>query len=131
MPSPRAYFDAFLSTVIADAKRFAHPDWVCFDTAFHVMLGIERFRGTDTVRELFARFTQRTIEDFWHPLGRWLLPLFEHPQQGFSLDLDTTQGVRAAKHKTHPPLLAVLAEVKCLLKLCVRSGNSSPSRGIL
>jgi hypothetical protein len=43
---------AFLKSVIAGAKRFAHADSLRFDTAFHVMLGIERFPCTDTVRNL-------------------------------------------------------------------------------
>jgi hypothetical protein len=62
------------------------------DKAFHVMPGVERFTGTDTVRNLFARFTQGTIEAFWRPLWRWALPLFEQPNEGFSLDLDSTVG---------------------------------------
>ena len=90
---------AFLSSVIAGAKRFAHTDWLRFDKAFHVMLGIERFPGTDTVRNLFARFTQGTIEAFWRPLWRWLLPLFEHPPEGFSLDLDLLYSNEAASRK--------------------------------
>jgi hypothetical protein len=135
---------AFLSSVIAGAKRFAHTDWLRSDKALHVMLGIERFPGTDTVRNLFARFTQGTIETFWRPLWRWLLPLFEQPKEGFSLDLDSTvfqrsgQQEGAAKgynprrpgRKTHHPLLAVLAEAQCVLHAWLRSGNTSASRGV-
>jgi hypothetical protein len=135
---------AFLSSVIVGAKRFAHTDWLRFDTALHVMLGIDRFPGTDTVRNLFARFTQGAIEAFWRPLWRWLLAMFEHPQQGFSLDLDSTvfqrsgQQEGAAKgynprrpgRKTHHPLLAVLAEAQCVLHAWLRSGNTSASRGV-
>jgi hypothetical protein len=135
---------AFLSSVIAGAKRFAHTDWLRFDKAFHVMLGIERFPGTDTVRNFFARFTQGTIETFWRPLWRWLLPLFEHPKEGFSLDLDSTvfqrsgQQEGAAKgynpkrpgRKTHHPLLAVLGEAHCVLHAWLRSGNTAASRGV-
>jgi len=135
---------AFLSSVIAGAKRFAHTDWLRFDRAFHVMLGIDRFPGTDTVRNLFARFTQGSIEAFWRPLWRWLLPLFEQPAEGFSLDLDSTvfqrsgQQQGAAKgynprrpgRKTHHPLLAVLAEAQCVLHAWLRSGNTAASRGV-
>ena len=134
---------AFLSSVIAGAKRFAHTDWLRFDTAFHVMLGIDRFPGTDTVRNLFARFTQGSIEAFWRPLWRWLLAMFEHPQQGFSLDLDSTVFQRSGQQegafkgynprrpgrKTLHPLLAVLAEAQCVLHAWLRSGNTSASRG--
>jgi len=55
---------AFVISVIAGAKQFAHSDWLRFDRALHAMLGIGRFPGTDTVRNLFARFTQGAIEAF-------------------------------------------------------------------
>jgi hypothetical protein len=54
------------------AKRFAHTDQLRSDKAIHVMLGIERFPGTDTVRSLFARFTQGSIEAFWRRGRIWL-----------------------------------------------------------
>ena len=135
---------AFVSSVIAGAKRFAHSDWLRFDKALHAMLGIERFPSADTVRNLFARFTQGTIEAFWRPLWRWLLPLFDAPAEGFSLDLDSTlfqrsghqQGAakgynpRRPGRKTHHPLLAVLGEAQCVLHAWLRSGNTVASRGV-
>ncbi len=63
---------AFVSSVVAGAKRFAHTDWLRFDKALHAMLGIARFPGADTVPNLFARFNQGTIETFWRPLWRWV-----------------------------------------------------------
>ena len=135
---------AFVISVIAGAKRFAHSDWLRFDKALHAMLGIGRFPGTDTVRNLFARFTQGAIEAFWRPLWRWLLPLFEAPAEGFSLDLDSTVFQRSGHQqgsakgynpkrpgrKTHHPLLAVLGEAQCVLHAWLRSGNTSASRGV-
>ncbi len=91
------------------------------------MLGIERFPGADTVRNLFARFTesaQSAMEAFGRPLRRCLLPLFEVPAEGFSLDLTVFQRSGhqqgAAKgynpkrpgRKTHHPLLAVFGPVR-------------------
>jgi hypothetical protein len=135
---------AFLCSVIVGASRFAHTDWLRADKALHVMLGIARFPGTDTIRNLFARFTQGAIEAFWRPLWRWLLPMFAAPPEGFSLDLDSTifqrsgQQEGAAKgynphrpgRKSHHPLLAVLAEAPCILHGWLRSGNTSASRGV-
>ena len=135
---------AFLFSVIVGASRFAHTDWLRLDKALHAMLGIPRFPGTDTIRNLFLRFTQGAIEAFWRPLWRWLLPLFSVPVDGFSLDLDSTifqrsgQQEGAAKgynsqrrgRKSHHPLLAVLAEAQCVLHGWLRSGNTSASRGI-
>ena len=135
---------AFLFSVIVGASRFAHTDWLRSDKALHAMLGIARFPGTDTIRNLFARFTQGAVELFWRPLWLWLLPHFAAPPEGFSLDLDSTifqrsgQQEGAAKgynphrpgRKSHHPLLAVLAEAPCVLHASLRSGNTSASRGI-
>lgn len=53
------------------------------------MLGMDRFPGTDTVRNLLKRFTQPVIEAFWRPLWRWLLEQgWAVPAPGWSLDLD-------------------------------------------
>ena len=88
------------------------------------MLGIGRFPGADTVRNLFNRFTQSAMEAFWRLLRRCLLPRFEVPAEGFSLDLTVLQRSGhpqgAAKgynpkrpgRKTHHPLLAVLGLVR-------------------
>jgi hypothetical protein len=37
-------------------------------------------------------FHAQTRHALWRPLWRWLLPLFEQPNEGFSLDLDSTVG---------------------------------------
>lgn len=135
---------AFLCSVIVGASRFAHTDWLRSDKALHAMLGIPRFPGTDTVRNFFARFSQGTIEAFWRPLWRWILPLFRQPLEGFSLDLDSTifqrsggqegaaKGYNAQRkgRKSHHPLLAVLAEAPCILHGWLRSGNTSAGRGV-
>ena len=108
------------------------------------MLGIPRFPGTDTIRNLFSRFTQGAIESFWRPLWRWLLPHFAAPHEGFSLDLDSTIFQRSGRQqgaakgynpqrpgrKSHHPLLAVLGEAQCVLHAWLRAGNTSASRGI-
>ena len=89
-------------------------------------------------------FHAQTRHALWRPLWRWLLPLFEQPNEGFSLDLDSTvfqrsgQQEGAAKgynprrpgRKTHHPLLAVLAEAQCVLHGWLRSGNTADSRGV-
>jgi len=135
---------AFFFAVICGASRFAHSDWLRSDKALHAMLGIRRFPGTDTVRNLFNRFSQAAIEAFWRPLWRWLLPMFTYPAEGFSLDLDSTvfqrsgeqEGVakgynpRRPGRKSHHPLLAVLAEAPCVLHAWLRSGNTGAARGV-
>ena len=95
------------------------------ERALHAMLGIDRFPGTDTVRNLLKRFTQPVIEAFWRPLWQWLLLQgWTVPTEGWSLDLDSTVFQRSGHQEgaergynpsrpgrhTHHPLLAVLAE---------------------
>ncbi len=134
----------FMIAVVVGARRFAHTDWLRFDKALHAMLGIARFPGTDTIRNFFARFNQGRIEAFWRPLWRWLLPRFVAPEQGFSLDLDSTVFQRSGEQegaakgynprrpgrKSHHPLLAVLAEAPCVLHGWLRSGNTGAAKGV-
>ncbi|MCX8496949.1 MAG: hypothetical protein ORN51_12280 [Akkermansiaceae bacterium] len=42
----------------------AHTDWFRASKALHVLLGIARFPGTDTTRNLFLCFRQDHIEEF-------------------------------------------------------------------
>ena len=51
----------------------------------HALLGLERWPGADTVRGLFHRFSQATIQSFWRPMWIWLLGLVRCPAGGFSL----------------------------------------------
>lgn len=134
---------AFFIGVVTGARRFAHTEWVRADRALHALLGIKRWPGADTVRSLFHRFDQNTIQSFWRPLWRWLLAMVDCPAKGFSLDLDSTVFQRsghqegAAKgynprrpgRKSHHPLLAVLAEVPMVLHGWLRSGNTGASKG--
>lgn len=135
---------AFIISVVAGARRLAHTDWLRADKALHALLGIERFPGTDTVRNLFMRFRQVHIEVFWRPLWKWLLALaWPVPAEGFSLDLDSTvfqrsgnqQGAkrgynpsRPGRH-SHHPLIAFLAEAPLVLHAWLRCGNTGSARG--
>lgn len=137
-------FTAFLLSVVVGASRFAHCDWLRFDSALHAMLGFKRFPGDDAVLRFFARFTQGYVEAFFRPLFRWLLALLKQPAEGFTLDLDSTIFARegsqegAAKgynprrpgRKSHHPLLAVLAEAPFVLHAWLRSGNTASGRGV-
>ena len=136
---------AFVVSVVAGARRFAHCQWLRADPVLHALLGLERFPGDDTIRNFFLRFTQAHIEAFWRPLWCWLLRLLACPKAGFSLDLDSTVFCRegsqegAAKgynprrkgRKSHHPLLAVLAEAPFVLHGWLRSGNTGAARGVV
>jgi hypothetical protein len=96
---PAHTLTAFFFSVIVGASRFAHSDWLRADKALHAMLGFDRFPGTDTIRNFFSRFSQAAVESFWRPLWRWLLPHFAPPQEGFSLDLDSTIFQRSGRQQ--------------------------------
>jgi hypothetical protein len=136
---------AFCIGVVAGARRFAQTEMARADRALHALLGVERWPGADTVRGLFHRFSQGTIQSFWRPLWLWLLGMVRCPAGGFSLDLDSTvfqrcgdqQGAakgynpRRPGRKSHHPLLAVLAEVPLVLHGWLRSGNTGAARGVV
>jgi len=136
---------AFCIGVVAGARRFAHTELVRADRALHALLGLERWPGADTVRALFHRFSQASIQSFWRPLWVWLLSLVRCPAEGLSLDLDSTVFQRAGHQqgaakgynprrpgrKSHHPLLAMLAEVPLVLHAWLRSGNAGAARGVV
>lgn len=136
---------AFLIGVVVGARRFAHTEMARADRGLHALLGLARWPGADTVRSLFHRFTQPSIQSFWRPLWVWLLGLLRGPKEGFSLDLDSTvfqrsgtqQGAakgynpRRPGRNSHHPLLAVLAEAPFVLHGWLRSGNTGAARGVV
>src|SRR5215469_8582998 len=66
---PVKTFTAFLLSVVAGARRFAHTSLLRADTALHALLGISRFPIDDTVRNLFKRFGQGQCQRFFS--GLW------------------------------------------------------------
>jgi len=136
---------AFCIGVVAGARRFAHTELLRADRALHALLGLERWPGADTVRALFHRFSQGSIQSFWRPLWGRDLGLVQCPAEGVSLDLDSTVFQRAGHQqgalkgynprrpgrKSHHPLLAVLAEMPLVLHGWLRSGNAGAARGVV
>jgi hypothetical protein len=107
------------------------------DVALQALLGISRFPGDDTIRNLFKRFGQGQCQHFFSGLWSWQLERLPEWGHGYSLDLDSTvferygrqqcalRGPNPRKHgrPSHHPLVAVLAEAHFLLQGWLRSGN--------
>ena len=140
---PVETFTAFLLSVVAGARRFAHTSVLRADVALHELLGITRFPVDDTIRNLFKRFGQGQCQRFFSGLWNWQLERLPECSSGYSLDLDSTvferygrqqgalRGPNPRKHgrPSHHPLVAVLAEAHFLLHGWLRSGNCGSARG--
>jgi hypothetical protein len=143
--APEETFTAFLISVLAGARRFAHTGLLRVDGALHALLGMKRFPTDDTIRNLFKRFRQVLVVQFYEPLWAW--PLARVPQRadGYSLDLDSTvferygeqEGVkrgynpRKRGRASHHPLLAVMGEAGFILHGWLRSGNTRSDSGVV
>jgi DDE family transposase len=142
---PVETFTAFLLSVVAGARRFAHTSLLRADVALHALLGISRFPIDDTVRNLFKRFGQGQCQRFFSGLWNWQFERLPECPWGYSLDLDSTvferyghqqgalRGPNPRKHgrPSHHPLVAVLAEAHFLLHGWLRRGNCGTSRGVV
>ena len=142
---PVETFTAFLLSVLAGARRFAHTSLLRADVALQALLGISRFPGDDTIRNLFKRFGQGQCQRFFSGLWGWQLTRLPECSAGYSLDLDSTvferygrqqgalRGPNPRKHGrlSHHPLVAVLAEAHFLLQGWLRSVNCGTARGVV
>jgi len=143
--APVDTYTAFLISVLAGARRFAHASLLRGDRGLHALLGIKRFPTDDTIRNLFKRFTQRLVYEFYSELWKWQIARVPQRDGGYSLDLDSTvferygrqegalKGHNPRKHgrPSHHPLLAVLAEAHFVLHGWLRSGNCGTARGVV
>jgi len=140
---PAVTLTAFLMSVLAGARRFAHSGLLRGDRALHALLGIARFPSDDTMRNLFRRFRMGDVHRLFDPLAQWMMERLPRREGGYTLDLDSTvferygrqegslKGHNPRKHgrPSHHPLLAVLAEAHFLLHGWLRSGNCASARG--
>ena len=131
--------------VVTGARRFAHTAVLRTDEALHALLGIQRFPTDDTIRNLFKRFRQSLVVQFYEPLWAWQLARVPERAGGYSLDLDSTvferygeqegvkRGYNPRQHgrASHPPLLAVLGEAGFILHGWLRSGNTRSDSGVV
>ena len=138
---PTEKFTAFLISVLSGARRFAHAGLLRLDGALHCLLGIVRFPTDDTMRNLFKRFGQAKVSEFYSNLTQWQVHKLPERTEGYSLDLDSTvfarygqqqgalRGYNPKKHgrPSHHPLLAIMAEAHFVLHAWLRSGNCSSS----
>ncbi len=138
-------FTAFVISVAAGARRFAHSSMLRADRALQALLGMKRFPTDGTIRNLFKRFRQGMVVGMYEPLWAWQLERLPLRSEGYSLDLDSTvferygrqEGARKGYNPkkpgraSHHPLLAVLGEAHFVLHGWLRSGNTRADSGVV
>jgi hypothetical protein len=63
--APVQTFTAFLIAVATGTRRFSHAALLRTDLALRQVLGMERCPSDDTIRNLFKRFTQGKVYEFY------------------------------------------------------------------
>jgi hypothetical protein len=135
---------AFMVGVLTGASRFLHLERLRVDAPLREMFGIRRFCAPSTYTRFFQAFSCQTREDVFSGLTRWFLALLPPCDAGYVLDLDSTvlerfgeqegvlPGYNPRRHgrPTHHPLLAGLAEPKCILHGWLRAGNAATANNV-
>jgi hypothetical protein len=143
--APAQTLTAFMISVMAGAKRFAHGSFLRADRALQAIFGLSRFPGDDAVRYFFGRFDAAKIEQFWKPIWAWLLERVPARREGYTLDLDSTvferfghqegaeRGYNPGRRggRSHHPLLAVLSEACFVLHGWLRPGTTNANSGVV
>jgi hypothetical protein len=96
---PTSTFTAFLVSVLAGARRFAHASLLRGDRALHALLGLDRFPTDDTIRNLFRRFGMGEVQRLFEPLAEWQMQRLPPRVEGYTLDLDSTVFERYGKQE--------------------------------
>jgi len=98
---PTETFTAFLVSVLSGARRFAHAGLLRLDGALHCLLGIMRFPTDDTMRNLFKRFSQAKVSEFYSSLTQWQVQKLPERAEGYSLDRTPRYSRDTASSKGH------------------------------
>ena len=130
----------FVHGLLCDARRLAHVAYFRRDPLLPELLNVRRVPSASVLSRFFAGFASagrnlRCFRSLWR-FGLEQLPSLKY---GYTIDLDSTrllhedgnqEGVKAGytRHGIKPclhPLLAVVAEVRLVAQLWLRSGNAT------
>jgi len=131
---------AFTHGLLCEARKLTHVAYLRRDPLVPELLNIARVPSQSTLSRFFADFGSAAANlRCFRPLWHWGLYRLPSRKEGYTLDLDSTrllhedghqEGVavgytkRGLKPCLHP-LLAVVAEVRLVAQLWLRSGNAS------
>jgi uncharacterized membrane protein len=135
---------SFLVAVAVGASRFAHVQRLRADKVLDYILGLKRIPSATTLTRYFGAFSQGHVEHMTQSLWEWTLKHMPASQKAFTLDMDSSVFTRYGKQEgakkgynprkpgrpSHRPIFAILAEVKIIVNLWLRSGNTSDVSGV-
>jgi hypothetical protein len=135
---------AFLAGVLLGARRFAHVERLRADKPMQAILGIGRMPSAMTVTRYLGGLLRPQVEHLTDVLWGFTLARLKLRPLGLVLDLDSTvferygrqegslKGHNPRKHgrPSHHPLFAMLADVKVIAHVWLRSGNTGSARGV-
>ena len=137
---------AFVHGVLGAARKLTHVAYLRRDPMVPELLGIARVPSQSSLSRFFQGFATagQSLQCF-RPLWRWNMERLGSRPGGYTLDLDSTrllhpdstqEGVRVGytKHGMKPclhPLLAVLADVRVVAQMWLRSGNASCGNNVV
>lgn len=139
-PRPDEKALAFIHGLLVAARKLTHVAFLRRDPLVPEMLQVRRIPSQSTFSRFFAGFTTAGQNlRCLRPLWQWTVGRLPSLREGYTLDLDSTrllhadsshEGVRVGytKRGLKPclhALLAVLAEVRVVAQLWLRSGNAS------
>jgi hypothetical protein len=131
---------AFMHGLLCEARKLTHVAYLRRDPIVPEMIGVRRVASQSVLSRFFQGFGSAgaNLRSF-RPLWQWCAAQLPSRKEGYTLDLDsvsllhedgqqegvasgyTKRGIKPCQH----PLLAVLAEVRLVMQLWLRSGNAS------
>jgi hypothetical protein len=132
-----------MATILIGGSRFAHAARIAADPVMMTMLRAKRLGDPMTLTRYFGGFVQSQSEHLQKTLQLLVIQQLISHRTDDVLDLDSTVFTRCGEQegaergynpsrrgrRSHHPLLAMLAESKCILHSWLRSGNASTFRG--
>jgi hypothetical protein len=132
-----------MASILTGGSRFSHAGRIAADPVMMTMLGAKRLGDPMTLTRYFGGFVQSQSEHLQETLQTMTIQRLLSHRTDDVLDLDSTVFTRCGEQegaergynpsrrgrRSHHPLLAMLAESKCILHSWLRSGNASTFRG--
>ena len=131
---------AFMHGLLCDARKLTHVAYLRRDPVVPDLIGVRRVASQSALSRFFQEFDSAgTNLHCFRPLWHWCMNRLPSAKEGYTLDLDSTrllhedghqegvavgytrQGLKPCLH----PLLAVIAEVRLVAQLWLRSGNTA------